>query len=298
MAYRKLLDGIAWVRTVSRRGRSGQFQFMSDLHLEIGQQYASFDFPARCPYLVLAGDIGRLCDYDNYLRFLQAQTVKFKHVFLVLGNHEFYGLDYQTGIEKARELAGEPCLEGRVTLLHRTRHDDDILCPGVVILGCTLWSAVPESAKEMVTARVNDFQKISGWTTETHNDAHKEDLSWLRQELEKLAAQQGQGQPGEARRKVLVVTHHAPCIDGTSSPENTGNMWTSAFATDILPVQRDGLWGSVAAWIFGHTHFSTDFNRGGIRVVSNQRGYVLPGSPAPREKGRTGAFDPERVLRL
>jgi predicted phosphodiesterase len=293
MAHRKLLDRIAWLRTVSYGGRSSNFQFMSDLHLEVGQQYTTFEFPARCPCLILAGDIGRLCDYDGYLKFLQAQIAKFRRVFLVLGNHEFYGLDHQAGIEKARQLTGEPSLQGRVTLLHRTRYDDDVLCPGVSILGCTLWSAVPETAKEAVTARVKDFQKISGWTTETHNGAHREDLSWLRQELEKLA-----GQPGQARRKVLVVTHHAPCIDGTSSPKDTGNTWTSAFATDILPVRRDGLWDPVAAWIFGHTHFTVDFDRGGTRVVSNQRGYVLPGSPAPREKVRARAFDPDRVLHL
>lgn len=177
MAHRKLLDGIAWVRTVSWHDRTSHFQFMPDLHLEVGQQYTSFSFPARCQCLVLAGDIGTLCDHDDYLKFLEAQIAKFRHVYLVLGNHEFYGLDYQTGIEKARDLTGEPSLQGRATLLH---HDDDDLCPGVVILGCTLWSAIPKTAEGVVTARVKDFQKISGWTTATHNEAHREDLSWLR----------------------------------------------------------------------------------------------------------------------
>jgi hypothetical protein len=79
-------------------------QFMSDLHLEVGQQYATFDFTARCPYLILGGDIGRLVDYDDYLAFLERQAGKFRRIFLVLGNHEFYGLDYDTGIREAREL--------------------------------------------------------------------------------------------------------------------------------------------------------------------------------------------------
>lgn len=40
-----------------------QVQIMSDLHLEVGQQYASFTFPTTAPFLMLAGDIGRLIDY-------------------------------------------------------------------------------------------------------------------------------------------------------------------------------------------------------------------------------------------
>lgn len=47
------------------------FQINSDLHLEVGQQHFSFQIPASAPYLVPAGDIGRLIDYDSYLDFLK-----------------------------------------------------------------------------------------------------------------------------------------------------------------------------------------------------------------------------------
>lgn len=50
--------------------------------------------------------------------------------------------------------------------------------------------------------------------------------------------------------------------------------------------------------MFKHTHSSTDFNRGGIKVVRNQRGYVLPGSPAVRSKARAGTFEPDAVVAL
>ncbi|KAM3511886.1 hypothetical protein MY11210_004504 [Beauveria gryllotalpidicola] len=58
-------------------------QILSDLHLEIGQQYASYTFPVTAPYLLLAGDIGRLVDHDNYLIFLEAQTARYEVVLLV-----------------------------------------------------------------------------------------------------------------------------------------------------------------------------------------------------------------------
>lgn len=86
------------------------FQINSDLHLEVGQQYSSFQIPASAPYLVLAGDIGRLVDYDSYLVFLKTQTEQFELISWVLGNHEFYTSTFTTGLERARRLEEESCL--------------------------------------------------------------------------------------------------------------------------------------------------------------------------------------------
>src|SRR5687768_9237430 len=83
-------------------------QILSDAHLEVGQQYTSYSFPVSAPLLLLAGDIGRLIDYEGYLSFLQAQVARYRKVFLVLGNHEFYNLDYESGVKEARRLAAEP----------------------------------------------------------------------------------------------------------------------------------------------------------------------------------------------
>lgn len=62
------------------------------------------------PFLILAGDIGRPIDYDGYLKFIHPQPSQYENVFLVLGTHEFYGLDYEMGLRKARRLTKEPSL--------------------------------------------------------------------------------------------------------------------------------------------------------------------------------------------
>jgi len=67
----------------------------------------------------------------------------------------------------------------------------------------------------------------------------------------------------------------------TSSPENVRNSWGSAFATDLL---QDRDWKDVKVWVFGHTHFTTEFERCGIKVLSNQRGYVI--SARGEQKGK------------
>ena len=92
-------------------------QVLSDLHLEVGHQYSSFDFPTTAPNLILAGDIGLLSNYEAYLDFLHNQTERYDRVFLVLGNHELYGLDFATALSTAKKLEKEPRLGGKLSFL-------------------------------------------------------------------------------------------------------------------------------------------------------------------------------------
>ena len=123
------------------------FQILSDLHPKVCRQCSSFEIPVSAWYLVLASDVGRLVDYDDYLSFLRRQTERFERGFLVLGNHEFYGASFVTGLEKARKLEKESSLNGKF-VLHQTRYD--IPNSHVTILGCTLWSSITEEAKDVV----------------------------------------------------------------------------------------------------------------------------------------------------
>ncbi|SPO04278.1 related to Ser/Thr protein phosphatase superfamily [Cephalotrichum gorgonifer] len=272
--------------TSTRTAAATQFQILSDLHLELGQQYSTYTFPATAPNLILAGDIGLLTHYDAYLSFLHKQTSRYERVFLVLGNHEYYGLDHATALSTAQKLEGESRLKGKLSLLQQTRVD----LPGAVtVLGCTLWSSVPEEAKDVVGRKVNDFSRIEDWTVDSHNKAHKSDLTWLMAELDDILLD-------DSERSVLVVTHHAPSVQETSRPEHLGNPWTSAFATDILSNEEDEAWGLVKYWVYGHTHFSTEFEKCGIRVFSNQRGYVVPGVVS--KKGPDTGFDAGRTIQV
>lgn len=171
------------------------FHVLSDLHLEVDQQYASFEFPVCADYLILAGDVGCLADYDAYLYFLQKQAERFVTVFLVLGNHEFYKESFESGVEKTRRLEKEPCLNGRLVVLHRRRYDAPD--SNVTILGCTLWSRVSERSSDNVRQKVQDFHQIENWAIDNHNAAHDADSEWLLRELE--AIQEENQKTGRAR---------------------------------------------------------------------------------------------------
>ncbi|KAF1951786.1 hypothetical protein CC80DRAFT_495925 [Byssothecium circinans] len=298
-----LMSPIFPLKAKAKAKTSRRLQFMSDLHLEIGQQYMSFDFPTTAPFLVLGGDIGRLVDYDGYLAFLQRQATRYERVFLVLGNHEFYGMSYGEGLERAGQLVCEPALAGKTTLLQQGRYELDLPGARVIILGCVLWSRIAAESAERVAMAVSDFKQIRGWTVDAHNAAHAADLAWLQAEMECI--QREKSGERERERVVVVITHHAPLVRGTASPRHDDSPYRSAFATDLLC--RHGIGADcnrVKFWVFGHTHWTTDFAAAsGVRLVSNQRGYVFPGNTRPIDQGPMDltpkhTFDPGRYIQL
>ncbi|KAL6790872.1 hypothetical protein J3E68DRAFT_411546 [Trichoderma sp. SZMC 28012] len=189
----------------------------------------------------------------------------------------------------AQCLSEEPSLKDSIILLNKFRWDDPD--SNLTILGCTLWSAIPEEAATMIETKINDFKKIIGWTTLKHNQIHTEEAEWLRKEVAQLATQDQNNS-----RQVVIATHHAPCLQGTSKPADTNSPWTPAFATDLV---TKGNWGNVTCWIFGHTHYSTDFRYKGIRLLANQRGYVFPNEKVKSKTKRDPhVFDPAMAIKL
>lgn len=249
--------------------KKADFQVMSDLHLEVSNEYSTFSIPSAAPFLILAGDIGRLAEYESFLVFIRAQCRQFSRVFLVLGNNEFYGLSRDEGLRRAARLEQEPDIAGKFTVLSRTRVTLEDY--GITILGCTLHSLIPPEAEEVVRGRVKDFQRIENWTVAGHNNEHSLDVAWLESQIKLI-----RDDKSTSEHRILVVTHHAPSVQESSSPLHSGNPWGSAFATDLLGNEDKPALSDVQWWVFGHTHFCTHFSKANVRVISNQRGKTLP----------------------
>ncbi|KIW63867.1 hypothetical protein PV04_08839 [Phialophora macrospora] len=249
-----------------------RFQIMSDLHLEVGNQYKSFQVPVEAPFLILGGDIGRLRDYENYLSFLATQCAQFDTVCLVLGNHEFYGISRSEGLALAYRLEKEERTLGKLKLLHRRRVD---VSPSVCILGCTLQSHIRPQNQDEIERRVNDFRQIEDWSVDRHNEEHERDVDWLRTEINLI-------NPGSEcagnTKSILVVTHHAPVRKGSSHPMHEKSPLNDAFSTDLIG--DFGRMTGVQWWVFGHTHYTTQWREQGINLISNQRGYVFGPDPS------------------
>lgn len=162
----------------------------------------------------------------------------------------------------------------------------------LLLLGCPLWSHVPEDAARAVAGSVSDFTKIDGWTVAKHNAAHAQDQEWLQQQVAAIQRKQPNIQ-------VVVVTHHAPLVNKTAAPQHKDSPINSAFATDVC-TDREG-WESVKYCVFGHTHWIMLLQVKGIQVVTNQRGYVFPGFNVclvREEHPLKHTFDAARTLRF
>ena len=73
-----------------------KINYISDLHLEFYGDDVNFEkvmnFDNDAEIICLAGDIG-YPEHPNYEKFLSFISGKFKYVFLITGNHEYYHLN-------------------------------------------------------------------------------------------------------------------------------------------------------------------------------------------------------------
>ncbi|CAF2805818.1 unnamed protein product [Rotaria sp. Silwood2] len=246
-----------------------QTMLMSDLHLEFSQQKPP-QFSVVAPNLILAGDIGRP-DVPSLQKFLLAQCQRFEHIFYVAGNHCFYEGDYETRLQRLRELDN---LNPRIHFLQNKSY---LLPHKVRILGATLWSHVPQQTTSIVGLLLNDYRYIStvdennaeDSKIKTHrkitvndtNKWHAQQHAWLVQEIQKAR---------DNREHVVVITHHAPIRHGNYSEDDADLGVSDAFVNDHDADCVD----PVRLWMYGHTHRSTDLTVNSTRLVSNQYGYA------------------------
>lgn len=277
------------------------FQVLSDLYLNHESQYLTFHIPVSAPYLILAGNIGRLIDYQAYLSFLVRRCNLYEKVWLVLGSLEFQGIGYNDGLGLAQKLEKEAATRGKLEILCRTRSD----VPGtnITLLGLTLWSDIPEVAESAVLKKVPEFDEregIRGWSIEKHNREHFQDVVWLKEEVQGPRTFAGSTASSTSSPQLVVVSSFAPDIRKTLPPWQVDSPWCSAYGSDLL---RGNDWNGVKYWICGATGRTTEFKEYGVKVVSNQRGCV-----SEEEKGflkdgisdkeKAGLFDVTKIVKV
>lgn len=254
-------------------------------------------------------------------------------VFLVLGALEFHGIGWMEGLQLAHKLEQEPKTKGRLEVLYETR--SDIPNTNITLLGCTLWSKIPEGDAAAVLKKIPEFDEEKGikdWTIKEHNSEFKRDHKWLLEELKKVnspptpapaqvpatpapaegatntpPAQPAPSAPApspasapSAPREVIVITSFAPDLNSCLEPWQIDAPWVSAFGTNIL---AKGDWSSVRIWLSGTTERTCEFEKNGVKFISNQRGRkgedvtgLLKDGMSDRQK--VGLFDVMKVIKI
>ncbi len=242
-----------------------KLQILSDVHLEFYTNGRPLPIIERHGHdIALLGDIGKPFA-PSYHTFLTQMSQQFDNVFVLLGNHEYYNVNW-TPVEVFTAKAREVCATfDNVHLLERETFD---ITEKTRILGCTLWSSIDCTA----AMGLNDFRMISTnkgkLTLAEYFMWHSRDVTWLESQLAQCITD---------GKKAMVLTHHGPCK--AMSGRFLGSQLNPAFVTDLERLFRP----PVVAFASGHVHSNVDVTVNGIRSVSNALGY--PGEVTGYQEG-------------
>lgn len=241
-------------------------QYVSDIHLEFHDkknvgalQPDMFVKPGATPYLALCGDIG-IPELAAYRTFLQWCSTKWRHVFLVAGNHEYYNyrLDEPTTMEQKKTLIREIC--GALPNVHFLDQGVYTLAEeNIEVLGCTLWSHIPPETRTTAITYMNDFRQIAGMTAGRFNELHESDRTWLLAQLRRCE---------EESKKAVVLTHYLPSPQ-LIADKYKGHPLNCCFASD----SEDLIQWPAAVWICGHSHTGVYKTINGVVCCMNPHGY-------------------------
>ena len=208
---------------------------------------------------IVAGDIhSRL--FEEQLTEIAS---KFKKVFAVKGNHEWYGRDISWAPNRSK-------LPDNVNVLQSTaeKYED------VWFFGDTLWTDFKHEDPLIKLASqhgINDFKAISHGMMKFTPDAcvlmHQKQRKYL-----ELMIRETQGQ----RR--VVVTHFLPSYETVAPQWKNGstdalNYYFSSSCDDLIDLMDGG------HWVFGHTHDHRDLKLGEVQMFCNPVGYPREGVP-------------------
>ena len=236
-----------------------KIQYASDLHLEMAanRRYMQIiPFEAVGDVLVLAGDVGNLCDATPPCpKFWEWASANYREVLVVPGNHEYFH-DYDLlahGDSWSREIL--PNVHYYQNKIIRIDNVDFVLS--------TLWSHIEAEHKEVIHCEMPDFRQITygdrRFTPADFNAEHEKCLDFIKRSVAESTAE-----------SIVVVTHHLPSL-AVVAPEHRGSLLNSAFATELGDFIADS---RIDAWIFGHSHNNKEAIMGNTRLTCNQLGYV------------------------
>jgi hypothetical protein len=259
---------------------------VSDLHLECCENGYGVPNLGSGDVLILGGDI--LCArhfktngnlHQVYKDFLQKCVDNFDEVLYVLGNHCYYGYNYEGTWNVLKEH-----IPPSIHLLE----NDYVKIKDVVFLGATLWTDFrKENPLEMMEASrfLNDYKTIrigSNYRKLRPDDTlefHKKSKQFLLDTL-----------PMFENQKVWVLTHHSPSYQSIH-PKYRMETTNGSYASDLdyLILSHP----QIKYFSHGHTHSSFRYKIGECEIICNPRGYF-----GHNTSGLNLDFDPNLTIEL
>lgn len=213
-------------------------QYFSDLHLEFGSKY---DIQPIGEVLILAGDIG--CPFEeNYFTFLQEVSLLFPKIFLITGNHEYYGSTIETTNQKIEEIVS--CFTN-ITFLNNSIE----VYNGYTFVGTTLWSNLSD-----IRYLTCDRKRIKNITINEINELHNNSINFLQNTIENYT-------------NVIVITHFLPSYLLTD--KSCDSRYDQCYASSLDFLIKE----PVTHWFYGHTHKKNNTIINNVNLLCNPIGY-------------------------
>ena len=236
-----------------------KIQICSDLHLEIESHRKWFEQNPLIPrgdILIIAGDTYHLDRDFSKLEFIRSASDQFESVYLIPGNHEYYG-GYD--ISTAMKPSSEKVLDNVFIVNNHQVEIDNVQC-----IFSTMWSRIQRNILE-VLRYMPDFTKIK-FENEDFNINHFNQIHQVAFDFISKAV--------KSKGKKVVVTHHLPS-NSCNVEEFKNSIVGDAFCVDKTNFILDH---EIDYWIYGHSHRNLqDFEIGGTKMVTNQFGYLSRG---------------------
>jgi len=219
--------------------------------------------------LVLAGDI---TSYPaQRLALLKRVVPRFKHVFYVAGNHEFWGSDMMAWVTERKlmlDTFGDKLTVSKIGGAVRWFDSST----GVSIIGATKWTAFGRGSPriEMCLQRFPDCFSINynsqPLTPKKIAAIHQEEIAAIIAELKSVREK-------SVDTNIVVVTHHLPSFS-LCDPRYAGGIdgFDHAFASNQNNLLGDDFLAP-DFWIHGHTHVAVERFLGNSHILCNPAGY-------------------------
>jgi predicted phosphohydrolase len=204
-------------------------QVCSDIHLERDDiSDISKIITPNAEILVLAGDIGNPMK-SIYNDFLNYYSKLFNIIFIITGNHEYYGNSMIETNKKIEEICN---LYDNIYFLNNKTFKYE----GILFIGTTLWSLIPEdyTVYDQLSS-MNDFKLIKEFTLEEYRKLFINNVKFIKNNLEENS---------------IIITHHAPSMKCIAE-EYKYDKVNCCFASDLDELFMNN---KVIGWIYGHTH--------------------------------------------
>lgn len=178
----------------------------------------NYVFPEPDPLtelLIMSGDIGNPCQ-ENYEQYIARQSKRFKKVFVLAGNHEYYTLadlkQKPRSILDTEKLIQKICSKYKnVFYLGFKIYELD---QQFMIAGCTLWSNIDN---QILQYQINDYnhiyiedepkkKKLRMINIKDTNNLHAQSLDFIKSCKEEAK---------KKKKRLLLFTHHAPTFRNT-----------------------------------------------------------------------------------